>query len=90
MGTSRSSNMQQISCQCPKPVRYRAPGRIRHVLHFISQCPSPKVWLRLCTQTDWTSQGASVQSSVAASQINFQPLRLSAVGWDAQPLHLVM
>lgn len=38
-------------------------------------------------QTDWTTQAASVQSSVAASQINFQPLRVSAV---RQPLYCIL
>ncbi|CAK0784807.1 hypothetical protein CVIRNUC_008011 [Coccomyxa viridis] len=37
--------------------------------------------------TDWASQAASLQSSAAVSQINFQPLRLSAAGeQEADPV----
>ena len=40
---------------------------------------SPVMVTLAAMQTEWASQAVSLQSSVAASQINFQPLRLSAV-----------
>ena len=70
------------------------PSLRRHFAFELSLPHCTDVPMRVVTlaamQTDWASQGASLQSSIAASQINFQPLRLSVVRGCHQHLFILL
>ena len=88
MGVSTNHAKPFYACHldCDLPAMPHRP----HVV-AASMYDAPVKVVRLAVmQTDWASQAASLQSSAAVSQINFQPLRLSAVCSGSYHLHILL